>query len=76
MASSTYEFTLIVSGGDVLALDTFAALCRRCDDAVFGYRAGRQFADFDRFASSRQEAVDSAIADIESVAGLEVSAVE
>lgn len=76
MANTTYEFTLVVSGGDVLALDTFAALCRRCDDAVFGYRAGRQFADFDRIAQSRQEAVDSAVADIESIAGLKVTAVE
>lgn len=64
----TYQFTLIVEGPDLqsdeLAEEVFEA---GCDDALIGVSDGIQYADVDRKASSLEEAILSAIIDIERV---------
>lgn len=69
----TYEFTLIVEGTDFTDDDTVnAAYEAGCDDALLGVSNGVPCADFDREAPTLEEAALSAIADIESVDGIEV----
>ena len=69
----TYDFTLIVEGTDFVDDDIVnAAYEAGCDDALLGYTSGVPCADFAREASSLEEAALSAIADIESVDGIEV----
>lgn len=62
----TFTFTLIVDGPDLLADERLRALDEAgCDDALTGRTEGLQYLDFDREASSLEEAVTSAVADIE-----------
>lgn len=68
----TYDFTLIIEGGDVLETQIMSALLAQCDDVVVGHRQGEQFADFDRQAESLEQAVASATRDVEAVPGLKV----
>ena len=69
----TYDFTLIVEGTDFVDDDIVnAAYEAGCDDALLGYTSGVPCADFAREASSLEEAALSAIADLESVDGIEV----
>ena len=69
----TFTFTLIVEGPDLQADETIDALFEAgCDDALVGRSEGVQYLDFDRETSCLEEAVLSAVADIESVEGLEV----
>jgi hypothetical protein len=63
--SQTYEFTLLLEGPDVLSEEVFGALDEPCHDAIFGHRGGTQFADFEREASNFEEAVITAIRDVE-----------
>lgn len=66
-----HHFTLIVDGPD-LQDDAFinALFESGCDDATVGRSQGVQFLDFDREATSRSEAIRSAVADVERVAGV------
>ena len=69
----TFTFTLIVEGPDLQVDETIDALFEAgCDDALVGRSEGIQYLDFDREAGCLEEAVLSAVADIESVEGLEV----
>lgn len=69
----TFTFTLEVQGPDVHGEETVNALFEAgCDDALVGSSDGIQFLDFDREAVSLEEAVRSAVVDIESVDGLKV----
>ena len=63
--SRTYEFTLLLEGPDVLSEEAFGALDEPCHDAIFGRRGGMQFADFEREAANFEEAVITAIRDVE-----------
>ena len=68
-----FTFTLIVEGPDPQAAETIDALFEAgCDDALVGRSDGVQYLDFDREANCLEEAVLSAVSDIESVEGLEV----
>ena len=70
-----FTFTLIVEGPDLQADATIDALFEAgCDDALVGRSEGVQYLDFDREAGCLEEAVLSAVADIESVDGLESGA--
>ena len=70
---TTHTFTLIVDGPDLqsdeLIDDVYEA---GCDDALIGRADGIQFADFDREADTLQNAVLSAVAELESIAGITV----
>ncbi len=69
----TYHFTLIVEGTDFLDDDIVNAVYEAgCDDATVGVSVGVPRADFSREAPSLEEAALSAIADLESVDGIEV----
>lgn len=71
---STSSFTLIVEGPHILTDETVDALHEAgCDDALVGSSEGVQFLDFDRGPGSADEAVRSAVADVESVEGLMVT---
>ena len=76
MAKQEYEFTLTFSGVRELTRDVLDAFYEAgCDDALIGMRDGIAFADFCREADSRQEALRSAIRDVEA-AGAKVECVE
>lgn len=47
-----------------------------CDDALAGSADGAQYLDFTRTAQTIEEAIRSAIADVESVAGVTVVGVD
>ena len=68
---TTHSFTLIVDGPDLqageLIDDVFEA---GCDDAMLGRADGVQFADFDREADTLEDAVQSAHAELKSIAGV------
>lgn len=68
---TTHTFTLIVDGPDLqageLIDDVFEA---GCDDAMLGRADGVQFADFDREADTLEDAIQSAVAELESIAGV------
>lgn len=68
---TTHTFTLIVDGPDLqtgeLVDEVFAT---GCDDALIGLVDGLQIADFDREADTLGEAVLSAVAELESIAGV------
>ena len=69
----SYEFTLIVEGSDLQADDCIDALYESgCDDALVGRSHGVQYLDFDRDAPSLDDAVLSAISNVESIDGVEV----
>ena len=70
---TVWNFTLIVEGRDLSEQAVFDALWEAgCDDALVGVTNGVQYLDFDREAPTLEEAVASAIHDIEQVAGLQV----
>ncbi len=70
---STHHFTLIVDGPDVQSDAVIDALYEAgCDDALLGRTDGIQYVEFDREAAGVVEAVLSAVADIERVAGVKV----
>ena len=68
-----HQFTLIVDGPD-LQDDAFIDRLFEagCDDATAGRIDGVQHVDFDREAASYDEAVLSAVADIERIGGVQV----
>ena len=70
---TNHSFTLIVNGGDLHDAAIADALYEAgCDDALIGTADGIQYLDFDREADALEDAVLSAVADIEAVDGLEV----
>ncbi len=70
---TTYQFTLIVEGSDLQSDDAADALFDAgCDDALVGRSDGTQYLDFDREADVLEDAVLSAIADVESISDVEV----
>ena len=71
---TTYQFTLIVEGPDLQAGHLVDALYEAgCDDALVGSADGVQYLDFDREASSMEEAILSAVADVERLDGVQVA---
>lgn len=69
----TFTFTLVVEGPDVHCGEIVNALFEAgCDDALVRSSDGIQSLDFDREADSLEEAVLSAVTDVESVDGLKV----
>lgn len=69
-----YQFTLIVEGPDLQSDELVEAVFEAgCDDALIGVSDGIQYADFDREASSLEEAILTALADIEKVRGAVVA---
>jgi predicted DNA-binding transcriptional regulator AlpA len=69
-----YSFILAIDGNvEEKVEDLFEA---GCDDALFGSIDGAHYADFDREAPTLGVAISSALADIESVPGLQVRRVE
>ncbi len=70
---STHQFTLIVNGPDLQDETVINALFEAgCDDATIGRADGIQYVDFDREAAGFEEAILSAVTDIESIDGVEV----
>ncbi|WP_428278591.1 helix-turn-helix transcriptional regulator [Candidatus Palauibacter sp.] len=70
---TTHSFTLIVEGVDIDDPDVFNTLYEAgCDDATIGITNGIPVMDFDREAASLHAAILSAVADAESVSGLQV----
>lgn len=74
---ATYGLRLIVEGPNVQETPMLDALYEGgCDDALVGSIDGAQYLDFDRTAPTIEEAIRSAIADAESVNGIEVVGVD
>ena len=70
---TTYQFTLIVEAPDLQSDDLVEALYEAgCDDALIGRVDDTQYLDFDRESLSLEEAILSAVADVEHVDGVEV----
>ena len=70
----SYQFTLIVDGPDMQSDSIADALYEAgCEDGLVGRVDGVQYVDFDREAMSLPDAVVSALADLESVEGIEVT---
>lgn len=69
-----HTFTLIIDGDVDIHLDELFEA--GCDDATFGSVDGVQYADLHREASTLTEAISSAIAEVESVPGLQVTRIE
>lgn len=70
---TNHHFTLIVEGPDLQSEDVFDALFEAgCDDALVGRSNGVQYLDFDRDAATLQDAILTAVADVEKVEGVEV----
>ena len=68
-----HQFTLIVEGPDLQDDALIDRLFEAgCDDAAAGRIDGVQYVDFDREAASYDEAVLSAVADIERIGGVQV----
>jgi len=68
-----YQFTLIVEGPDLQSDDLISAVHEAgCDDALVGRAEGVQYLDFERYASSLEEAILSAVADVEQVDSVDV----
>ena len=62
-----YAFTLILSGFDELTDEIENSLFEAgCDDAVLGIHAGSPYLSFDREADSLDDAIKSAIKDVQS----------
>ena len=69
----THHFALIVDGADLQRQSVVESLFEAgCDDALVGSTDGAQFIDFDREAASFDDAVLSAVADVEQVPGAQV----
>ena len=72
----THEFRLIMAGMSEVSMDDADALYEAgCSDATFGSCEGVAFGDFDREAEALEEAIRSAIADVQK-AGFRVARVE
>ncbi len=73
---TTHTLTLIVDGpdlqADALVDQVFEA---GCHDALVGRADGIQFVDFDREADTLQAAVQTAVAELESITGIAVTRV-
>ena len=70
---SAHHFTLIVDGADLQDESVVNSFFESgCDDALVGSTDEVQFIDFDREAASWDEAVLSAVADVEQVDGVRV----
>lgn len=69
-----YGFTLVIEGDVESRLDELFEA--GCDDATFGSVDGVHYAEFDRAASTFEEAVSSAVADVERVGGLRARTVD
>ena len=68
-----FTFTLIVEGPDLQADEFVDALFEvGCDDALIGQVGGVQYIDFDRESKSFEEAVLSAVNDLETIEGVDV----
>ena len=68
-----HHFTLIVDGPDLQDDTLIDRLFEAgCDDAAIGRSDGIQYVDFDREAASLDEAVRSAVTDVEHVEGVNV----
>ena len=68
-----HEFTMIVEGPDLQDDRVIEALFEAgCDDALVGRADGTQYLDFGREADTFEDAVFTAIDDVESVAGIRV----
>lgn len=68
-----HHFTLIVDGPDLQDDALIDRLFEAgCDDAAIGWIDEIQYVDFDREAASLDEAILSAVTDIEHVAGVNV----
>ena len=68
-----WEFTLIVDGPDIQGDDIINALFEAgCGDSLVGSTNGVQYLAFDREADSLDDAVLSAVADVESVPDVHV----
>ena len=68
-----HHFTLIVDGLDLQHESAIDSLFDAgCGDALVGSTDGVQFIDFDREAASLDDAVLSAVADVEQVPGVQV----
>ena len=68
-----YHFTLIVDGPDLQDASLIDAVFEAgCDDAVIGRIDGIQYVDFDREAVTLDQAILSAVADIERIDGVHV----
>ena len=69
----TYQFTLIVEGPDLQSDELVDVLFNvGCDDALIGRVGGVQYLDFDRKAASLEDAVISAVANVETIPGVDV----
>ena len=74
LTMTTHNFTLIVDGPDLQSDELIDDVCEAgCDDALIGRADGIQFADFDREADTFQYAVLTAVAELESIAGITVA---
>ena len=70
---STFHFTLIVDGPDLQDQHVIDRLFEAgCDDATIGFSDGVQFVDFDREAEALDDALLSAVDDLEKLEGIEV----
>ncbi len=71
-----HEFRLVLAGLSDVSMDDADALYEAgCSDATFGSCDGVAFGDFDREAETLEEAIRSAIADVQR-AGLSVARLE
>ena len=71
---SLHHFTLIVDGPDVQDEALIDALFEAgCDDALVGRAEGIQYVEFDREAARLDDAILSAVADVEKVPGVTVA---
>ncbi len=69
----TFTFTLIAEGPDLQTDELADTLFEAgCDDALVGQADGIQYLDFDRAAHSLEDAVLSAVADVETAEGVDV----
>ena len=70
---STYHFTLIVDGPDLQDQTLIDRVFEAgCDDATVGSSGGVQYVDFDRKAGALEDAILSAVDDLEKLEGVEV----
>jgi hypothetical protein len=78
VATTTFEFSLILGGADEVSTEIENALhAAGCDDALLGSRDGVLFLDFDRVSTSLMEAVLSAVENVRDAdVGLWVERVE
>ena len=69
-----HHFTLIVDGRDVQQEEMIDALFEAgCDDGLVGRAEGIQYIEFDREAARLDDAILSAVADVEKIPGVTVA---